>query len=139
MGTSSITYLMSKEAEVDLEVVLRTFLHLVEVGLESGVEVAVGNVEFCAFWVMGEAVSYPREAEMNFLSAACCWPSVGNDRVCRKRGASNLNRMLQLQLRRVWMPKPPDPPEAPWRNLAEFASILDFSDALPRPSRELLP
>ena len=136
---------MSKEAEVDSEAALRTFSNLAEVGLEGVVvdveAVAVGNVEFCAFWVMGEAVlRRRREDGMKPLFAACCCSSAANDHVCYRKwwGASYLNRMLQLQLRRVGMPHPTPPPGGPWRNLAKFASIPDFSDALPRPSRELL-
>ena len=134
---------MSKVAEVDSEAVSRTFLNLAEVGLEGVVvdveAAAVGNVESCAFWVMGEAVSRRRhEAGMWPLFAACCCSSAENDHVCyRKWGASYSNRMLQLQLRRVGM-RLLQPLGAPWRNLAGFASILDFSDVLPRPSREPL-
>ena len=111
---------MSKVAEVDSEAVSRTFLNLAEVGLEGVVvdveAAAVGNVESCAFWVMGEAVSRRRhEAGMWPLFAACCCSSAENDHVCYRKwwGASYLNRMLQLQLRRVGMPHPTTPPGGP--------------------------
>ena len=84
------THLMSKEVEVGLEAALRTFLNLSEVepeGVVVDVEAAdVGNVESCAFWVMGEAVFRPhREAGMKPLLAVCCCSSAGNDHVCYRK------------------------------------------------------